>query len=139
MTVYFFLSRTKDRSSDADAAQNSPLLEAPVDVFTVTYNEPVSVLERTIIGAKAIAHPDVRVFVLDDGARDFIRDLAHELSAHYIRRVNGKHAKAGNVNNGLLHALATGRRPEFILLLDADFVPNTNILSARLAYSPTPI
>ena len=54
--VFFFLSRTKDRSADADAAQNSPLLEAPVDVFIVTYNEPVSVLERTIIGAKAITH-----------------------------------------------------------------------------------
>jgi cellulose synthase (UDP-forming) len=138
MTVYFFLSRTKDRSSDADAAQDSPLLEAPVDVFIVTYNEPVSVLERTIIGAKAIAHQDLRVFVLDDGARAFIRDLAHELGAHYIRRVKGKHAKAGNVNNGLLHALAAGRRPEFILLLDADFVPSTNILKRTLGLFADP-
>jgi cellulose synthase (UDP-forming) len=89
-TVYFFLSRTKDRPSDADAAQDSPLLEAAVDVFIVTYNEPVSVLERTIIGAKAIAHQDLRVFVLDDGALDFIRDLAHDLGAHYVRRVKGK-------------------------------------------------
>ncbi|MGB6326136.1 MAG: hypothetical protein WBG11_10290 [Methylocella sp.] len=34
--VYFFLSRTNDRSADADAAQNSPLLAAPVEVFIVT-------------------------------------------------------------------------------------------------------
>jgi hypothetical protein len=93
--VYFFLSRTKDRSADADAAQNSPLLAAPVDVFIATYNEPESVLERTIIGAMAIDHPDLRVFVLDDGARGFVRDLAHELGAHYVCRVKGKHAKAG--------------------------------------------
>ncbi|MGC2221632.1 MAG: hypothetical protein WA624_04310 [Methylocella sp.] len=31
--VCFFMSRNKDRSADADAAQNSPLLAAPVDVF----------------------------------------------------------------------------------------------------------
>jgi cellulose synthase (UDP-forming) len=39
-----------------------------------------------------------------------------------------KHAKAGNVNNGLALALRTARRPEFILLLDAAFVPRTSIL-----------
>jgi cellulose synthase (UDP-forming) len=130
--VCFFLSRTKNRSADADAAQNSPLLAAPVDVFIATYNEPVAVLERTIIGAMAIDHPDLRVFVLDDGARGFIRALAHELGAHYVCRVKGKHAKAGNVNNGLRHALSNGRRPAFILLLDADFVPNVNILKRTL-------
>jgi cellulose synthase (UDP-forming) len=66
MMVYFFLSRTKDRSADADAAQNSPFLVKPVDVFIATYIEPESVLERTIIGAMAIDHRDLRVFVLDD-------------------------------------------------------------------------
>ena len=130
--VYFFLSRTKDRSAEADAAQNSLLLAAPVDVFIATYNEPASVLERTIVGAMAIDHPNLRVFVLDDGARSFVRELAHELGAHYVFRVKGQHAKAGNVNNGLSHALSTGRRPAFILLLDADFVPSRNILKRTL-------
>lgn len=130
--VYFFLSRTTDRSAAADAGQNSPLQTAPVDVFIATYNEPASVLERTIVGAMAINHQDLRVFVLDDGARDFVRDLAHELGAHYLFRVKGKHAKAGNINNGLLHALSSGRRPAFILLLDADFVPSVNILKRTL-------
>ena len=136
--VYFFLSRTKDRSADADAAQNSPLLAAPVDVFIATYNEPESVLERTIIGAMAIDHPDLRVFVLDDGARGFVRDLAQELGAHYVCRVKGKHAKAGNVNNAIAHALSAGRRPEFILLLDADFVPGANILKRTLGLFAAP-
>ena len=136
--VYFFLSRTKDRSADADAAQNSPLLGKPVDVFIATYNEPESVLERTIIGAMAIDHPDLRVFVLDDGARGSVRDLAHELGAHYVFRIKGKHAKAGNVNNGITHALSAGRRPEFILLLDADFVPGVNILKRTLGLFAEP-
>jgi len=126
--VYFFMSRTKDRSSSADAAQNSLLLGAPVDVFIATYNEPASVLERTIVGALAIDHPDLRVFVLDDGARPFVHELASELGANYISRVKGKHAKAGNINNALSIALSKGRRPAFILLLDADFVPHRDIL-----------
>jgi cellulose synthase (UDP-forming) len=136
--VCFFLSRTKDRSADANAAQNSPLLAAPVDVFIATYNEPESVLERTIIGAMAIDHPDLRVFVLDDGARGSVRDLAHELGAHYVFRIKGKHAKAGNVNNAITHALSAGRRPEFILLLDADFVPSVNILKRTLCLFTVP-
>lgn len=136
--VYVFLARTKDRSPDTAAAQNSPLLNAPVDVFIVTYNEPLSVLERTIVGAMAIDHPDLRVFVLDDGARSIVRELADELGAHYVFRVKGKHAKAGNVNNGLKRALASGRRPEFILLLDADFVPGSNILKRTLGLFTEP-
>jgi cellulose synthase (UDP-forming) len=136
--VCFFLSRTKDRSADADAAQSSPLLAAPVDVFIATYNESAAVLERTIIAAMAIDHPDLRVFVLDDGARAFVHDLAHELGAHYVARVNGKHAKAGNVNNGLKHALSNGRPPAFILLLDADFAPNVNILKRTLGLFAEP-
>lgn len=132
ITVYFFMSRHKDRSAEADARQSSPLHAAPVDVFIATYNEAAAILERTIVGAKAIDHADLRVWVLDDGARDWVRDLATELGAHYVRRIKGAHAKAGNVNNGLKHALATGRRPQFILLLDADFIASRTILKRTL-------
>ncbi|MFO1184589.1 MAG: glycosyltransferase [Bauldia sp.] len=130
MSVLFFMSR-EGRSLPAGPA-GPELRAAPVDVFIATYNEPYAVLERTIVGALAIDHPDVRVFVLDDGARDWVSDLAAELGAHYVRRVRGANAKAGNVNNGLAVALGSGRRPQFILLLDADFVPYRNILKRTL-------
>lgn len=128
----FFLSRSRDRSKDADSRQNSRLLSAPVDVFIATYNEDRAILERTIVGATALEHPDIRIWVLDDGARPWLHELATELGAHYVSRVNGKHAKAGNVNNGLRHALAYGRKPQFALLLDADFVPNRKLLQRTL-------
>ncbi len=131
-TVYVFMARTKDRSAEADRHMASPLRAAPVDVFIATYNESADILERTIIGAMGIDHPDLRVFVLDDGARPWVRDLASELGAHHVQRAERLHAKAGNVNNGLRHALATGRRPEFILLLDADFIPSRQILRRTL-------
>jgi cellulose synthase (UDP-forming) len=75
---------------------------------------------------------DLRVWVLDDGARSWVAELASELGAQYVKRVNGPHAKAGNVNNALRQALTNGRKPEFVLLLDADFVPRRNILRRTL-------
>jgi cellulose synthase (UDP-forming) len=129
-SVLFFMSRYKRRSPPRSLPPE--LADAPVDVFIATYNEPYAVLERTIVGANALEHRDRRVWVLDDGARDWVRDLAAQLGAHYVRRVKGPNAKAGNINNGLEHALSTGRRPEFILLLDADFVPYRNLLKRTL-------
>lgn len=130
--VLLTMAKYRNRTADADARQNSAMHEAPVDVMIATYNESHEILERTIIGAQAIRHDDLRVWVLDDGAREWVRDLAAELGAEYVSRVKGKHAKAGNVNNGLAHALIKGRRPEFLLLLDADFVPRTEILNRTL-------
>lgn len=130
--VHLFLARHIDRSAIADERQRSPLLDAPVDVFIVTYNESRAILERTLIGATAIDHRDLRVWVLDDGGRPWVKDLAAIYGAEYRCRVKGKHAKAGNVNNGLRHALTIGRKPEFILLLDADFIASGRILKRTL-------
>jgi cellulose synthase (UDP-forming) len=137
-TVYVFMSRTKDRSGEADRHMASPLHAAPVDVFIATYNESAEILERTIIGAVGIDHADLRVFVLDDGTRPWVHDLAAELGAHYVARTERRHAKAGNVNNGLKHALTTGRRPEFVLLLDADFIASKTILNRTLGLFDDP-
>ncbi len=138
LMALFFLSRTCNRSAEADAAQDSPLIRAPTDVFIATYNEPLAVLERTLTGAMDIDHPDLRVWVLDDGGRDWVRDLADGMGALYLARTDRSHAKAGNVNNGLRHALTTGRRPDFILLLDADFIASRHILRRTLGLFETP-
>jgi cellulose synthase (UDP-forming) len=132
LSVYTFMARVRERSSTSDSRRESPLLYAPVDVFIPTYNEPQDILERTLVGAMAIEHPDLRVWVLDDGNRAWVRELTEEMGAFYRSRIKGKHAKAGNVNNGLLEALSTGRRPRFLLLLDADFIAARHILSRTL-------
>jgi cellulose synthase (UDP-forming) len=130
--VQFFMSRHIDRKEIADARKDSPLLNRPVDVFIATYNEEQMILERTIVGARALEHPDLRIWVLDDGARAWVKELAEELGVYYASRVRGKNAKAGNINNGLKLAMATGRHPEFVLLLDADFVPFRKLLNRTL-------
>lgn len=136
--VYFFMSRTLSRTAEADAHRHSPLLGAPVDVFIATYNEPADVIERTMVGALAIHHDDLRVWILDDGNRSWVREMAESLGVHYVARIKGKHAKAGNVNNGVGIALKSDRPPAFFLLLDADFIPSGNILRRTLGLFDDP-
>lgn len=138
LLIYFFMSRTICRSAAADAGQSSPLQDAPTDIFIATYNESHHILERTIIGALAVEHTDHRVWVLDDGNRPWVRELAEGLGAYYVARHKGRHAKAGNVNHGLARALHTGRKPEFMLLLDADFIPHRTILRRVLGLFEDP-
>ena len=100
----FFLSRTRDRSADADA--NADWLEKvakhpPVDVLICSYNEEQAIVERTIVGAQAMTYPNFRVWMLDDSRRDWLKDLCATLNCGYIARPSNEHAKAGNLNNAL--------------------------------------
>ncbi|WP_049621757.1 glycosyltransferase [Frateuria defendens] len=98
-----------------------------VDVFIATYNEDLAVLEKTIVAAKAIDYPHVNVWVLDDTRRDWLRDYCARLGVHYARRPDNSHAKAGNLNNGLKLSAQSTNAP-YILVLDADFAPQKDIL-----------
>ena len=99
-----------------------------VDVFITNFDEPLEVLRRTAIGARAIRYPH-RTWLLDDGKRDEVKAMAEGLGLGYIRREGNQHAKAGNLNNAL--KLTDG---EFILQLDADHVPLPTILDQLLGY-----
>ena len=121
--------------AEADRAAQSPILAAPVDVLIATYNEPFDILERTIVARPASIHPDLRVWVLDDGARHWVRELAGRTGRITSPRQAATARQGGNVNNGLAHALSTGREPEFVLLLDADFTVSRNILRRTLGCS----
>ena len=130
----FFLSRTRERTSEVEA--NTAWLQshpAPlVDVFICTYNEEEAILERTIIGATGLDYPNARVWVLDDGRRPWLEDLAGRLGCGYLTRPNNLHAKAGNINHAIAHVRGLPDPPEFISILDADFVPMPNFLSRAL-------
>jgi cellulose synthase (UDP-forming) len=130
--AYFFMSRRKDRSRDADNPIAPENREAPVAVFICTYNENYQILERTLVGATSVQHPNITVWLCDDGNRAWAKELAEEFGAKYCPRIKGTHAKAGNFNNALWHALQTDNPPKFILLLDADFVASKNIVQRIL-------
>lgn len=104
-----------------------------VDIFVPVCGEPLALLRATFDGVVAITWPGpLSVYVLDDGASDQVRSLASTYGFTYLSRardgsrVNGK---AGNLNFGL--AQSTG---SFVLVLDADQVPQPNILQALAGY-----
>lgn len=103
-----------------------------VDVYITCYDEPLEVLRRTAMGARAIRYPH-RTYMLDDGKREEVRAMAAELGLGYIRRVGNANAKAGNLNFAL--SVTEG---EFILQLDADHVPLPNILDRMLGHFNDP-
>jgi len=125
-----FLSRVRSRSKDVDAAIPWLLERAPlIDVLICTYNEEQAILERTLIGAVAMSYPNYRVWVCDDGRRDWLRDLCADYGVGYLTRADNSHAKAGNINSALKHLAALPQRPEFVSILDADFIPSRHFLT----------
>lgn len=100
-----------------------------VDIFILTYNEDEAIVRRTIAGALSIDYPNREIYLLDDGRRQSMLDLAERMGCNYITRPNNKHAKAGNINNALEQTHA-----ELVLILDADQIPTTTILKEMVPY-----
>lgn len=134
--LFAALARRTDRSAEADAGE-ARLAERgalpAVDVIIATYNEPLAVLEKTILGALAIDWPHVNVWVADDGRRAWLRDYCAAKGAGYITRPDNAHAKAGNIN----HALTVTTAP-FVAVLDADFVPQRPFLKRTMGFFDDP-
>lgn len=104
-----------------------------VDVFITTYNESVELLEATVRAAERISYPHT-TWILDDGSRPEVRQLAGSLGVGWLTRSpdwhgHNRHAKAGNLNNALL-----ATNGEFVLILDADQIVAPDILDRTLGY-----
>ncbi len=128
------LSRVSNRSHEADRYEKwlrwLPSERLPtVDVFLPTYNEGRELVERGIVAAKSLDYPRFRIWVLDDGRRDWLRELCAERDVGYIRRPDNRHAKAGNINHAL--KLTNG---ELFVIFDADFTPHRNFLYRTIGF-----
>lgn len=99
-----------------------------VDAFIPTYNESPEIVEMTTIAAMGIRGIG-KVFVLDDGDRGAIREMAARTGAVYVARGDNQHAKAGNMNHGLQRSDA-----EFVIFLDCDHVPQPHFIERTLGY-----
>lgn len=138
--LFMALLRRRNRSTEADQHERRLRAQAPetlprVDVFIATYNEPREVLEKTIIGARALDWPDakLRVYVLDDGRREWLRAFCEETGAIHMTRSDNAHAKAGNINAAIKRTDGA-----FFLVLDADFVPQQNFLFRAMGFFEDP-
>lgn len=133
--AFLILSRVRDRSGEVDrhAAWWRPDPPPRVDVYIATYNEQLEVLERTIVGAKTLGRPGLRVFVLDDGKRPWLRATCERHGIGYFARPDNAHAKAGNINYALRQRAMDRDYPQFAAVLDADFVPHVDFVERALA------
>lgn len=134
LSAFLVLSRHRSRTKDVD--HNLPWVKsaAPrVAVVIATYNEEWPVLERTLAGALASQYRNKTIHVLDDGRRAWLAERCAELGVEHITRPDNDHGKAGNINHFLRALRARGEEPNFVAVLDADFVPHQNFLSRTLA------
>ena len=99
-----------------------------VDVFVTTFKEPLHIIRRTVMAAKALEYPH-KTWVLDDGKRDEVKALAEELGLGYLRRPDNKNAKAGNLNYGFAHTSA-----DFVMSIDADHIVLPHALDILLGF-----
>lgn len=110
----------------------SPLQGLSVDVFVTTYNEPVDLVRRTLLCARAMAGTH-QTWLLDDGHRAEMQALAERLGVRYLARTVNTDAKAGNLNHGLAHSTA-----DFVAIFDADHAPHKHFLTRTLGYFRDP-
>ncbi len=122
-----------------------------VDVLVPTYNEDVALLRATLQACISIDYPH-RTFLCDDGGTDQkvydpdpdkaaaakarakqLKALCAELGVTYITRPDNMHNKAGNLNHALDHTDG-----EFVIVLDADHVPEPHFITRILGYFNDP-
>lgn len=109
-----------------------PAAGLKVDVFIPTYNEDVEMVRRTALAARAMDYPH-QTWILDDGARPAMRDMAESLGLRYLARSDNTDAKAGNLNHALPHSTA-----DLIATFDADHAPRQDFLLKTLGYFADP-
>jgi glycosyl transferase family 2/PilZ domain-containing protein len=111
------------------AAKRPPVTPGrTVDVYVCTYDEPTEVVAATLAGCRALTYPHT-TYVLDDGRRPEMEELARLAGARYLTRPDNSHAKAGNINAALPRT-----EGELVLMLDADHVPMPDALDAMVGY-----
>src|SRR3954469_10241107 len=119
--------------------------ELPVVTVQLPLFNEMYVVERLLDSVAQIRYPRDRfqIQVLDDSTDETqeickrkIAELAQrfpELDVEYVHRVDRSGFKAGALDNGLRTA-----KGEFVLIFDADFLPNADILERAIDHFTDP-
>lgn len=129
ISFYMTVHDTKTPSTPRIRASKFP----EVDVYIAAYNEPLELLFKTIVGCCNMDYPDrekkVHIHICDDGHRPELAEMCRDLNIGYITRDDNKYAKAGNLNNALLHTSAP-----FVVTFDADMIPMHDFLMKTIPF-----
>jgi cellulose synthase/poly-beta-1,6-N-acetylglucosamine synthase-like glycosyltransferase len=128
MLMILFLTSRKKKIEPRGTFEELPVVTVQLPMFNERY-----VARRLIDAVCRISYPrdKLEIQVLDDSTDDtrMIAGRAVEIKRaegfdiHYIHRTNRRGFKAGALEEGMRKA-----RGEFLLIFDADFVPNPDIL-----------
>lgn len=137
LTKLIVLAKATPRAPVADAEwwiSAAPM----IDILIPTYNEAEAIVERAIVGACNQHYPRFRVWILDDGDRPWLAALCARYGVGYCTRSSRAGAKAGNLNSALARLRALDEAPEFVAILDADYVAQPSFLSRVLTVMKDP-
>lgn len=103
-----------------------------IAVLIPTVDESLDVLTPTVAAALAL-RLDHETWILDDGGRPEVHQLATELGAHYLARADQTDGKAGNLSHalGIIEA-------DLVAVLDADHVASPAFLVRTVGYFADP-
>jgi cellulose synthase/poly-beta-1,6-N-acetylglucosamine synthase-like glycosyltransferase len=139
-TVVSLVTSSRRRRDSLDSHRATVAAWAPeqmpdVDVFLPSAGEDLAVLHNTYDHVAQLEWPGgLTVYVLDDSGREEVKVMAQAHGFRYLSRPNrGWFKKAGNLRYGFERS--TG---DYILILDADFVPRTDALTQLAPYLSDP-
>ena len=127
--VYLFTKKYKLELKTLDDFEYGKI--PSIDVLICTYNEPLSLLEKTIAACTNLEYPKdkLKIYVCDDGRRNSLKDICKEYNINYITREDNEGAKAGNINNALKYL-----KGDLFAVLDADMIPKKEFLLRTVGY-----
>lgn len=103
--------------------------EPSVDVYLPCCGEDIKILENTYKHVANLLYNNFKVYVLDDGKSDAVRDLAFKYGFGYIKRPTSELKKAGNLRHAFKKTVG-----ELIVIFDADFCPRWDFLKETVPY-----
>jgi cellulose synthase (UDP-forming) len=104
-----------------------------IDIFITVAGEAVDLLKATVEAAVQINYLSKKVYILDDKGNVEYQRLAERFGCQYFAREDHRHAKAGNLNYALQRTSG-----DLILTLDADQVPQSQIINTLIGYFKFP-
>lgn len=119
-----------------DLPEGLPDRPLSVDLFFPTYSEDPELVRLSLQDAKRLDYPhpiELKIWVLDDGRRPAMRQVADEEGVGYLTRSNNVGFKAGNLHNAL--GLTSG---DLVVICDADTRPLPGLLAETLGHFRDP-
>lgn len=117
------------------APEQLPLIVAVIP----TYNEPLDILEKTVLSLKALDYPNdlLHIIISDDAHSQQVKDLAAHHNVLYNAGAR-RDAKAGNLNSALQYIKSNLPDASFILTQDADELIDPTFISKTVGYFNDP-